>query len=285
VPQGLSHFDLQCVERLDKETLVASAGWVEKDVSRNGLVFFSEEGKVARYTGYGVGMSSIAVNPAREILAVSIQEPQDPLSEKPDAPTSYTLGFFDTRGKLVARQNANSVNRYASYEEMRRYHRFRKVYFLRDAVVITYPEATPRWPEPAVFTFSGDSIGSRDSKKGSPSELGSGTISLRPPRVDDLPRERFRALNIAPVIREGRSAFLAVWFAAPRTQGDGATPHREEGRIFFSLYDRSGGEPKQTTELASGERVGEITASKDGRAFVVCFRNMSLEWSLAEVSF
>jgi hypothetical protein len=286
-PSALTHLSLESVERLGANAWVASAGWVENGASRNGLLFFGNDGKVERYVGYGIGIRSLAVSVDGSLLAAAVQEPLDPLSTDVEAPTKNTLAFFDLQGKLLSLESANSQNRYSKFDEMHRFHRYRKVYFIRNTALITYPESASRFPVPAVYVMGSGALSAAlhsDLVKKAPRDYESGMVPFHVPKVVGVSPDTFRALNIVPVVLRDALNYLVVWVVVPPELLNRSTPNRDQGRVFLALYAPSGKEAETFSELPSGVRVSEVTSSPDGRAFVICYQDILREWSVAEVS-
>lgn len=290
VPEAVSRVSIRCVERVEKGRLVASASWVEEKVSRSGFLFMDDDGKVDRYVGYGFSVRSIVVGPTREWIVGAIQEPQDPSSEEINRPTHHGLAYFTIEGKLVFMQPAALGNMMASFEESFRTFPLRRVFLLRDSVVLTYPFPRERSSTPVVWNYSGGYLGTKAMRKRSFEKDYAGN-TLAPLHWPRLGEEQFRGakpIGIVPVVSDGKSAFLAAWL----TRGSGepedpqpAAPRRDRGRLLLTLYDTEGKEARKVEEVEDGTRIGELTASPDGSAYAVTFRDISKEWSISRIDF
>lgn len=289
-PEELSHVTVRCVERVEKGRLVASASRVEEKISRSGLLFMDDDGKVDRYVGYGFSVRSIVVGPTREWIVGSIQEPQDPTSEEINRATINGLACFTIEGKFVGMQAAALANMMATFEESARTHRLRRVFLLRGSVVLTYPFPRERGGAGVVWIDSGGYLATRSMKKlGFESDFAGNSLApLHRPRLGE---EHFRAakpIGIVPVVSEGKSAFLAAWV----TRGSGepedrepAAPRRDHGRLLLTVYDTEGKDARKVEEVDDGTRIGERTSSPDGTAYAVTFRDISKEWSISRIDF
>lgn len=289
-PDGVSQVSLRCVERVDKRRFVASASWVEEKASRSGFLFMDDEGKVDRHVGYGFSVRSIVVGPTREWIVGAIQEPQDPTSEEINRPTNNGLAYFTIEGKLVFMQPAALANMMASFEESFRTFPLRRVFLLRDSVVLTYPFPRERTGIPVVWNYSGGYLGTKAMRKrGFEKDYSGNELALLYwPRLGEEEFRGAKPIGIVPVVSDGKSAYLAAWL----TRGSGepadlepAEPRRDHGRLLLTLYDTEGKDAKKVEEVEDGTRIGELTASPDGTAYAVTFRDISKEWSISRIDF
>lgn len=289
-PGELSHVTVSCVERVDKERLVASASWVEEKVSRGGLLFMDNDGKVDRHVGYGFSVRSIVVGPTREWIVAAIQEPQDPTSEEINRATINGLAYFTIEGKLVGMQGGALANMMASFEESFRTHSLRRVFLLRGAVVLTYPFPRERGGAAIVWIDSGGYLATKSMRKrGFENDYAGNSLApLHRPRLGEVHFRGAKPIGIVPVVSEGKSAFLTAWL----TRGSGepedthpTEPHRSHGRLLLALYDTEGKEARKVEEVEDGTRIGELTASPDGTAYAMTFRDISKEWSISRIDF
>lgn len=289
-PEGLSHLTIRCVERVEKRRLVASASWVEERVSRSGLLFMDEDGRVDRYVGYGFSVRSIVVGPTREWIVAAIQEPQDPTSEDINRVTNHGLAYFTMEGKLVVMQPAVLASMMSSFEESFRTFPLRRVFLLRGSVVLTFPFPRERNDTPVAWIQAGGHLQTKAmSKLAFESDYSANSlVPLHKPRLGEERLRSAKPIGIVPVVSDGRSAFLAAWL----TRGSGepedvepTAPRRDRGRLLLTLYDTEGKEAKKVEEVEDGTRIGELTASPDGTAYAMTFRDISKEWSLSRIDF
>ena len=290
IPEGLSNVTIRCVERIEKGRLVASASWVQEDVSRSGLLFMDDDGKVDRFVGYGFSVRSIVVGPTREWIVGAIQEPQDPTSEEINRPTHNGLAYFTIEGKFVGLQGAALSNMMTSFEESFRTHRLRRVFLLRGSVVLTYPFPRERGGAGVVWIDSGGYLETKSMRKRGFEKdyAGNALAPLHRPRLGEEHFRGAKPIGIVPVVSEGKAAFLAAWL----TRGSGepedpepTAPRRDHGRLLLTLYDTEGEAAKKVEEVEDGTRIGELTSSPDGTAYAVTFRDISKEWSISRIDF
>lgn len=289
-PEELSHVSIRCVDRLDKGRLVVSASWAEQRVSRSGLLFMDDDGNVDRYVGYGFSIRSIVVGPTKEWIVGAIQEPQDPTSNEIDRPTNRAIAVFDADGKLRHMNSGALGNMMGSFEESVRTHPLRRVFLMRDTVVLTYPFLRKQGSAPVAWIEASGAVATEQLRKKS-IERGFETGALAPLHFPRLGEEHFRGakpIGIVPVVSEGKSAFLAAWL----TRGSGepedlepTAPRRDHGRLLLTLYDTEGKDAKKVEEVEDGTRIGELMSSPDGTAYAVTFRDISKEWSISRVDF
>lgn len=286
--EGLSQLVIYGVDRLAKNRLVVSAGWIERQSgTRGGLIFTDDEGTIESKVGYGISIRSIAVSPSRNLIAASIQEPLDPLSEDGSKPTMFPLAVFDSAGHLLTRLNCNSANRYSSFDQMHELHPFRRVFFSRDSPVITFPESSSKFRHPSVYAVSPTAVRLPDegARRSTGNDATSGSKMFMPPTLEGVARNSLRMLNVIPVLDDGYEAYLAIWLAGPSDKQQRPTPHRDEGRVFVAVYGSDGQEPKRMTEIVDGTRIAEITTAPGGRAAAITYRDMSKAWRISEIDF
>lgn len=290
VPESISRLSLRCVERIEKGRLVASASWVEEKVSRSGLLFLDEDGQVDRYVGYGFSVWSIVVGPTREWIVGAIQEPQDPTSEDINRRTIHGLAKFTMDGKLDFMQYAALGNIMSSFEESFRTFRLRRVFPLRGSVVLTYPFATERVATPVAWIEPPGALKTKAMRRrGFTNDFEGG--SLAPLFFPRLGEEHFRGakpFGVVPIVSEGKSAFLVAWLSRGSGEPEDrepTAPRRDRGRLLLALYDTEGKEARKVEEIEDGTRIGELTASPDGTAYAVTFRDISKEWSISRIEF
>ncbi len=285
-PAAIRELSIRSVDRLDEKRLVASASWIEENVSRSGLLFLDDEGVVGSYTGYGFSVRSIVVGPTKEWIVGSIQEPIDPTSDDLHRPTSNTIAEFNVGGKLLCMQAMNVGNILPSFEEMLRTHRLRRVFVVRDTVLLTYPFRTSRVPFPSAYILPGWALETEALRKSNiPRDYSRNWASTHMPKGEAYEKAGLKPVGIVPIVSEGMSGLLVAWIAAGPEQEDRDTPYRDRGGLFLARYDIEGGRPKSWDEVDDGTRVGELTSSPDGRAFAVTFRDMSKEWSISRVDY
>jgi hypothetical protein len=285
-PAAITELSVRCVDRLDKKRLVASASWIEENVSRSGLLILDDEGVVESYTGYGFSVRSIVVGPTREWIAGSIQEPVDPRSDDLHRPTSKAMAQFTPSGKLLGMQSMNIEGIVSTFDEMLRTHRLRRVFVVRDSVLLTYPFRTSRVPFPSAYILPGWALETEALRKsGIPRDYSRSWASMHTPKGESFEKAGLKPVGIVPIVSEGRSGLLVAWIAAGPEQENRDTPYRDRGGLFLARYDIEGGRPKSWDEIEDGTRVGELTSSPDGRAFAVTFRDMSKEWSISRIDF
>lgn len=289
-PEDLSHVSIRSVDRLGKGRLVASASWVEQRISRSGLFFMDDDGHVDRYVGYGFSIRSIVVGPTKEWIVGAIQEPQDPTSTEIDRPTNRGMAVFDSDGELKHMSSGALGNMMGSFEESVRTHPLRRVFLMRDTVVLTYPFLRKKGSAPVAWIEARGAVATKKLMKSSIGrEVGTGTLApLHFPRLGEEHFRGAKPIGIVPVVSEGRSAFLAAWL----TRGGGepedpepTAPRRDRGRLLLTLYDAEGKDAKEVGEVEDGTRIGELTSSPDGTAYAVTFRDISKEWSISRVDF
>lgn len=289
-PEELSHVTIRCVERIEKGRLVASATWVEEKISRSGFLFMDDDGLVSRHVGYGFSIRSIVVGPTREWIVGAIQEPQDPTSEEINRATINGIAQFTMEGKLVGMQGAALANMMASFEESFRTHGLRRVFLLRDTVVLTYPFPRERGRNPVVWIEPRATLETKAMRKGgfvrdySPGAL----APLHWPRLGEEQFRGAKTIGIVPVVSDGKSALLAAWLtrgAGEPEDTEPTAPRRDRGRLLLTLYDTEGRDAKKVEEVEDGTRIGELTSSPDGTAYAVTFRDISKEWSISQIDF
>lgn len=289
-PEAISHLNIRCVDRIEKGRLVASASWVEEKVSRSGLLFMDDDGKVDRFVGYGFSVRSIVVGPTREWIVGAIQEPQDPTSEEINRATNNGLAKFTIEGKLVFMQGAALANMMASFEESFRTFPLRRVFLLRGSVVLTYPFPRERGGAGVVWIEPRGALETKAmNKAGFARDYAGGSLApLHRPRLGEEHFRDAKPIGIVPVVSEGKSAFLMAWL----TRGSGepediepTAPRRDQGRLLLTLYDTEGKDAKKVEEVEDGTRIGELTSSPDGTAYAVTFRDISKEWSISRIDF
>ena len=253
-PPAITELAVRCVDRLDKKRLVASASWIEENVSRSGLLFLDDEGAVGSYTGYGFSVRSIVVGPTREWIVGSIQEPVDPRPDSGPGPTLKTLAEFTVSGKLLGMQSMSVGNILPNFEEMLRTHRLRRVFVVRDSVLLTYPFRTSRVPFPSAYILPGWALETEALRKSNiPRDYSRNWASIQMPKGEAFEKAGLKPVGIVPIVSDGRSGLLAAWIAAGHEQEDRDTPYR----------DRGGSSSPVTTSKAEGRRAG--TRSTTGR--------------------
>lgn len=290
LPEELSNVSIRCVDRAGKGRLVASASWVEQGVSRSGLLFMDDDGRVDRFVGYGFSIRSIVVGPTKEWIVGSIQEPQDPTSDQIDRPTNNGLAVFDLEGKLRHLNPGALANMMGSFEESLRTHALRRVFLLRDTVVLSYPFLRKAGYPPVAWIEPSGSVASGKLRKATMGREADGG-KLAPfnwPRLGEEQLRGAKPVGIVPVVSDGKSALLAAWLTRSSGEPDDpelAAPRRDRGRLLLALYDTDGKDAKKIGEVNDGTRVGELTASPDGTAYAVTFRDISKEWSISRIDF
>lgn len=285
-PPAITELSVRSVDRLANKRLVASASWVEENVSRSGLLFLNDDGVVEKYSGYGFSVRSVVVGPTKEWIIASVQEPIDPKSDDLHRPTMNTVAEFTTAGKLIGMQSMNVGNIISTFDEMFRTHRLRKVFVIRDSVLLTYPFTTSRVPFPSAYVLPGWAVETAATREsGIPRDYSRSWAATLAPRLAGDEKLRLKPVGIVPSVSEGKSGLLVAWLSAGPGDGDRQTPQRDRGRPFLARYDIEGGRPKSWVEIEDGTRIGELTSSPDGRAFAVTYRDMSKEWSISRVDF
>ncbi len=294
VPEALSRVSIRCVERMGKGRFVASASWAEREAARSGLLFMDDEGNVDRHVGYDFSVGSIAVGPTRDWIVASIQQPQGSALEKTGSRVGHGIAQFDSDGELGPMQHGALGNMVGSFEESAMTHELRKVFLKRNTVVLTYPFLRKGASAPVVWIEGSQPYASkaeRAKRKAGSSQRGDHGGWLAPLHWPRLGEEQFRGakpIGIVPIVSEGKSAFLAAWL----TRGSGepadlepAEPRRDHGRLLLTLYDTEGKDARKVEEVEDGTRIGELTASPDGTAYAVTFRDISKEWSISRIDF
>ena len=285
-PPGIAELSIRSVDRLGSKRLVASASWGEENVSRSGLLFLNDEGVVESYSGYGFSVRSVVFGPTKEWIIASVQEPVDPKSDDLHRPTRNTVAEFTTAGKLIGMQSMNVGNIVTTFDEMFRTHRLRKVFVIRDSVLLTYPFTTSRVPFPSAYVLPGWAVETAAMRKaGIPRDYSRNWVATLAPRIAGDEEVRLKPVGIVPSVSEGKSGLLVAWLSAGPGDESRDTPHRDRGRPFLARYDIEGEKPKSWVEIEDGTRIGELTSSPDGQAFAVTYRDMSKEWSISRVDF
>lgn len=298
LPEGISQFTPAGADFAGEKEIAVAASWVESQTSRSGIAIIDREGKILAIQGYGISVRSIAASRGRDILAASIQEPQDPLAETPNRPSGNLVALFDLRAKLIARHQTgcSPVNAFKTFEDMVKTHPRRKVNLLRDDVVLSMPGAS-RWSYPAACVLSSENLrGSRENPgtaaKVAPSGLVSFVPLFKPPVLEGVPDWRsLRALNVLPFSRGTVPMYLVVWFAggeetARRDVPEGG-PYRDAGRIIFAGYGasvRPTDAPEWVAEVEGGTRIAEVSATPDGRIFALTYSKISEGWRVSEIT-
>lgn len=289
-PEQLTHVSIRCVERVEKGRLVASASRVEEKVSRSGLLFMDDDGKVGRHVGHGLLVGSIVVGPTKEWIVGAILEPEEPTAEEIRRGAINGIAQLSIDGKLQFRQHAAMSNMIFTFEERLRTFPLRRVFLLRASAVLTYPFPRERSRTPVAWIQTGGPLFTEAMSRRSfeIDFLGNDLAPLHFPRLGEELLRGAKPIGIVPVVSEGKSAFLAAWL----TRGSGepedlepTAPRRDHGRLLLALYDVEGKDAKKVEEVENGTRIGELTASPDGTAYAMTFRDISKEWSISRIDF
>ena len=288
-PAGLSSFQLFCVDRLAPHRFVASAGWGERGFTRNGLVFFGDDGVVTKYVGYGFTIRSISVDENHSLIAASIQSPRPAEATDPNTPALFGLAVFDSSGKLLTQIGA-ARNRYQTFDEMKQAIRSRRPFFVNGNLMLSVPNRTSRDPYSVVETtqLSRVPLGSALAASAAEGrEIAPMNVWLQLPAVEGVGSEQLRLLNVVPTRLQGKTAFLAAWNVGQALSDRTQPVIRNGGRVILAVYGADEGQavPMRWGFVPTGTHLAEMTVSPNGRALGVLFNDIAKGWWISALGF
>ena len=284
-PADLGHFQLYSAARIRGDRLVASAGWTEKQRTRNGFVFLTPDGTVTKSIGYGMTIRSIVVSPTLGLIAASIMSHIPNESTDIDPPPSFSVGVFDLDGKFLEQGDVSGINRYATGTEARGALRGRKPYVVGDAVTMTFPEKSSKCPLSVVVRNPQTgyvAMAAREKSSAPPLRDVAETTLILPPHIKDVDPGTLRMTGLAPVTTGHKTEFIAAWVEG----GPDGSIIKSKGHAFVAHYGSKGEAPIDVVPLPPGTFVGELTATPDGRVYAILFTDVREQgWTIHEVRF
>lgn len=291
-PEGVRELRVLSVDRLGRNELVASGRWADGEAARNGLVFFDDEGVVSRVVPHGFAVGSIVVGPTKEWIVGSIQEEPDPVAEEQGRLPrgGHGLAVFDVDGTFRRPDHAALGNMVGSWEEASRTHSLRKVFLLRDTVVLTYPfRLKERYPPVAWIMPRGTVETEQLRKRSIERDYPSGWLSpFHWPRFEGELHREANPLGIVPIVSGGSSGLLVAWVvtgSGPRGEAEAKPSARGAPGLLLATHGIEGKDARRIEEITDGMRLGEMTSAPDGTAYAVTFRDLSKEWSISRIDF
>jgi hypothetical protein len=242
---------------------------------------------VTRKVGLGLTIRSIAVDRGLGLIAASIQSARPAESTDATATAMYALAVFDLSGTLLNQIGA-ARNRYATFDEEKRAIRTRKPFIVEESVLLSVPGRSNRDDFSVVEAFPLERAltGERRAalKRGATSV---GETGFRPPTRDGIKGSQIRMLNVVPVIRGGKTSYVAAWIAGDAVGEATDALVRDRGHVLLTVYAGDGPwlSPDRATLLPVGQFVAEITSTQTGQVFAIVFDDITKGWSISEVIF
>jgi hypothetical protein len=115
--QGLA---LRHADQRKDGTFIVSAGWVEKNFSRNGLIYVDATGAIQKKSGYGYSVGRIAILESGWVAA-TLQAPRNPDAHDPNEKSPFLAGYFhEDSGEFAQTDTLGANLKYSSYDEQHR---------------------------------------------------------------------------------------------------------------------------------------------------------------------
>ena len=104
-------------------------------------------------------------------------------------------------------------------------------------------------------------------------------LVLKPPVVAG-PGHHMRAAAVLPALDERQTSHLVVWESVEAYDSAAVEPGQ---RTFVCAYEKDGGAPFLTEEIAQGAESAALTSPHDSGAFAIGLDRRSGEWSVRKL--